>query len=166
MFVPHHKIRFIFCLSVVFVPLALFASEPVNMKAGLWELSAFLELPNGEIQPLKGTIRHCYTEDDIREMKFPSTSNEDEKGCTITDYTRSANKVTWKQKCERETNMLDEKGQMKLVRWTETEGVGEVVYKWISFEVTIKYDWYVGGVGTMPMPMINHAKGKYIGNCP
>lgn len=166
MFVLRHKIRFIFCLSVVFIPLALFADDSVDMKAGLWEVSASLELPTGESQPLKGTIEHCYTEDYIREMKFPTTSNRDEKDCTITDYMRFANKVTWKQKCEKETYVTDEKGQMKLVRWTETEGAGEVIYKGTSFEITMKYDWYTGGHGTKPVQMINRATGKYIGKCP
>ncbi len=169
MFVLRHKIRFIFFLSVVFIPLALFADEPVDMKAGLWELSASMELPNGEIMPLKGTIKHCYTEDYIREMKFPTTNNEkneEKKGCTISDYIRSGNKATWKHKCEKETYATDEKGQMKLVRWTESEGVGEVIYKGTSFEITMKYDWYTGGHGTKPVQMINRATGKYIGDCP
>lgn len=143
MLVTQHKKRFFYGLLLFFIPTSLFASEPLYLKPGLWEESAVIELPNGEIQPLKGTIKRCYTEDYIRGMLEVPTSNE-KKGCTVTDYKRSGNKVSWKQKCEKETTTTDEKGQTKIIRWTETDGVWEVTYEGTSFEATLKYDWNVG----------------------
>lgn len=119
------------------LPSTLPAAE--TMKPGLWEITTRMEMPGMPFQPPPQTMRHCYTEQEVKEEPVPKGND-----CKITDLKTSGNKTSWKIEC---------KGEMA------GKGEGEMTYLGDSA--------YEGKsrMQTQGMTMTSSYKGKRIGEC-
>lgn len=109
------------------------------MRPGLWEITTSVEMPGMPYQPPPQTMRHCYTEQDVKESPVPKDDT-----CRITDLKTAGNKTTWKMECTGEA---------------ASKGEGEMVYFGDS-----AYE----GKNRMQMQgmlMMTKYKGKRIGEC-
>ncbi|MBK5273541.1 MAG: DUF3617 family protein [Desulfuromonadales bacterium] len=86
----------------IIVALLLTASLPTvslaagEMKEGLWELTTSMELPGMPMKMPPQVAKHCYTREEVSDQKKVISRD---KECTVTDFTTTGNKVTWKMTC-------------------------------------------------------------------
>jgi len=134
-----YKSVWICLLSGVLLSLPSLAPAAEMMKPGLWEITTSMEMPGMPFQPPTQTMRHCYTEQEVKEEPVPKNDN-----CKITDFKSSGSKVSWKLEC---------KGEMA------GKGEGEITYQGDSA--------YEGKatIQTQGMTMTTKYKGKRIGEC-
>jgi len=126
-------------LSALVIPAAGFAAD--TMREGYWELTTTMEMPGLPMNMPPTKLKHCYTEDDVKDQKRTITTD---KNCTVTDLKQSGNKVSWKMKCT-----------------GENAGVfsGETVYSRDAYASTMKMQ-------TQGQTMNMKVKGKRLGACP
>ena len=74
-------------------PAAARAAE--RMQAGLWEVTAAVELP-GVAAPAPTTQTECLSQKDVEAEPVPAL---DKGACRATDVRRAGDKVTWKLDC-------------------------------------------------------------------
>lgn len=114
-----------------------FAATP--MKPGLWEVNTTVEIRGMPFQPPPQTMRHCYTEQDVKESPVPKEDN-----CKIHDVKSSGNRTTWKMECSGEA---------------ASQGEGEIIHQGDSA--------YQGRtrMQSQGMMMDVRYRGKRIGEC-
>lgn len=119
------------------LPTTVFAAE--TMRSGLWEITASIEMPGIPFQPPPQTMRHCYTDEDVRSEPVPANEN-----CQITNLQTSGSRISWQLEC---------KGDMA------GKGKGEIVFQGDSA--------YEGKatIEAQGMTMVTKYKGKRIGEC-
>lgn len=122
---------------VLFLPTPSAAAG--TMKPGLWEITTSMEMPGMPFQPPAQTMRHCYTEQEVKEGPVPKDNN-----CRITELKATGSKTSWKMECRGE---LAGKGE------------GEIVYQGDSA--------YEGKsrLQAQGMTMTSKYKAKRIGEC-
>ena len=74
---------------------SVFAAD--MMKPGLWEVTTKVEMPGMPFQAQPHTIKHCYTEQEVKENPVPKDNN-----CKILDMKNVGNKMSWKVECKGE----------------------------------------------------------------
>ena len=130
------KIGLVAGISLV---LPVVASAADGMKPGLWEITTTVAMPGMPFQPPPTTMRHCYTEQEVKENPVPKENN-----CKITDLKSSGNKTSWKVVCTGEA---------------AGKGEGEMTYQGDSaYEGKSKME-------TQGMTMSMKYKAKRIGEC-
>lgn len=139
------KMGLIFIFSAVIFPAAVYAAG-ADMKEGLWEISIAMEMPGMPfgMPPMKQN--HCYTKKELEESKNAVPKSDEQ--CKITDYKLSGNKASWVTQCKGENAM---------------SGAGEIIFKGDSYDATVKMKGKDSDGGAMEM--IQHIKGRRIGNC-
>lgn len=117
------------------------ATSAEMIKPGLWEITTTMEMPGMPFQSPPQTVRHCVTPQEAKDVE---KSLPISKGCKITDFRSSANKINWKVECT---------GEMA------GKGEGEVEYKGDSI--------YEGKTKIQTQGMIFNLKhkGKLVGEC-
>jgi len=98
------------------------AQAAAHMQAGLWEVTATVELP-GAAAPAPTTQTECLSQKDVEADPVPEI---DKAACKATGVRRSGDKITWKLDC----------GQLG-------KGQGEIVYRgstaydgWMTLETS------------------------------
>ena len=137
------KMKHVFLVLVLIsLPTTILAAN--GMREGMWEITSTMEMPGMPMRMPPTTIKHCYTKKDVKAEKKAISRD---KNCTVTDFKRSGNKVTWKMKCT-----------------GKHAGVfsGETVFSGDSYESNMNMQSAAGQGGSMTMKV----KGKRIGNCP
>lgn len=115
------------------------AAGASDMKPGLWEITTSVEMPGMPYQPPPQTIRHCYTEQDVKENPVPKDDT-----CKITDLKTSGNKTTWKMVC---TGEAASKGEGEMIFYGDSAYEGKNRMEMQGMLMTTKY------------------KGKRLGEC-
>lgn len=113
-----------------------------GIRDGLWEVTTSMEMPGMPAKMKPTSMKHCYSKDDVKDQKKVVAGKN--KDCSVSDYTVSGNKVTWKMKCT---------GQ------SAGTYSGETVFGKDSYNSIMKMKTQ-GHVMTMKMA------GKRVGNCP
>ncbi len=75
-------------------PLAARARE--RMQAGLWEVTATVEVPGAAMSPPPTTQTECLSQKDVEADPVPEV---EKNGCRATNVRRSGDKVTWDLDC-------------------------------------------------------------------
>jgi hypothetical protein len=88
--------RFMCALALLSLPALARAGEPAPMQEGLWEISMKMEIPGLPFQLPAQTATHCYTKKELDEDSGVPKQSED---CKVTEFKRTANKITWKTVC-------------------------------------------------------------------
>jgi hypothetical protein len=109
------------------------------MKPGLWEITTSVEMPGMPYQPPPQTMRHCYTEQDVKENPVPKDDT-----CKLTDLKTFGNKTTWKMEC---TGEAASKGEGEMIFHGDSAYEGKNRMQAQGMLMTMKY------------------KGKRIGDC-
>lgn len=126
---------------LVSLPTTILAAD--GIREGMWEITTKMEMPGMPMEMPPTTIKHCYTKEEVKDQK--NMINRD-KNCTIIDFKKSGNKVSWKTKCTgKNAGMFS----------------GETVFSGDSYEsvMTMQLD---ANKSHSAMNM----KGKKIGDCP
>ncbi len=136
------KLKHMFAVFVlVSLPTTILAAD--GIREGMWEITTKMEMPGMPMEMPPTTIKHCYTKEEVKDQK--NMINRD-KNCTIIDFKKSGNKVSWKTKCTgKNAGMFS----------------GETVFSGDSYEsvMTMQLD---ANKSHSAMNM----KGKKIGDCP
>jgi hypothetical protein len=137
------KMKHIFAVLVlVSLPTTILAAD--GIREGMWEITSKMEMPGMPMEMPPTTVKHCYTKEDVKDLKNVISRD---KNCTVTDFKKSGNKVSWKMKCTgKNAGMFS----------------GETVFSGDSYEsvMTVQSDASEG------KSMAMKVKGKRIGNCP
>ncbi len=110
------------------------------MKPGLWEITTSMEMPGMPMQIPAQTMRHCYTEQEIREQPVPKDQN-----CKMTDLKTTGNKVSWKLEC---TGEMAGTGEGEIIHRGDSAYEGKALIRTQGMAMTTKY------------------QGKRVGPCP
>ncbi len=136
------KLKHMFAVFVlVSLPTTILAAD--GIREGMWEITTKMEMPGMPMEMPPTTIKHCYTKEEVKDQK--NMINRD-KNCTIIDFKKYVNKVSWKTKCTgKNAGMFS----------------GETVFTGDSYEsvMTMQLD---ANKSHSAMNM----KGKKIGDCP
>jgi hypothetical protein len=97
-------------LAVLLSPGPSAAADP-QMKPGLWEISAKIEVTGMSYMTPEQTLQHCYTEEEVAQAEGPVPQQQGD--CKLEDTKRVGNKLSWKIVCA---------GQ------SAGEGEGEIVF--------------------------------------
>ena len=127
-------------LSAVVIALAVPTFGSV-MKAGKWQVTVEMSMPNMPEKVPPTTFTHCVTKEEAEHPQLNSKMTD--QGCDVTDYNMSGNTVTWKVKCT---------GKTKLT------GEGRMVFSGDSYEGTTH-------LKTDQMEFDQKFTGKYLGAC-
>ncbi len=129
------------CTLVLALTTPLLAAEARSpMKAGKWQITITMDMPNIPMKLPPVTITKCVTEEQAERPEPPKGSKGDD--CKISDYNLSGNTVTWKVVCEKENTT----GEGKITFSSESYD-GEAHMKMGEIEMTQKF------------------AGKYLGAC-
>ena len=131
------------CLVSILAFLCLFLTDislAQNMKEGLWEITAKMEMQGMPMQMPPQTNTHCLTKKDTVPQK-----QESGQECKVTKHEVKGDTVTWVMECKTKegTTVLN----------------GKVTYKGETFDGVVK----IKQAGT---EMTQNLKGKWIGKCP
>jgi len=131
------------CLLSMLVFLFLFLNDGAiaqNMKEGLWEITAKMEMQGMPMQMPPQTNTHCLTKKDMVPQKA-----EPGQECKVTKHEVKGDTVTWVMECKSKegTTVLN----------------GKVTYKGETFDGVVK-------IKQEGMEMTQNLKGKWIGKCP
>jgi hypothetical protein len=136
-------------INIVLVLLALFACVTMalaEMKEGLWEIKATMEMPGMPMKIPATTTQTCITKNDM--VPKPSAQKGKDQDCKIKEQKITGDTVTYSMECT-------EKGSMTM------EITGETTYKGDTMQGTSK----MTVKGPTPMEMSTKVSGKYIGPC-
>ncbi|MBM4341289.1 MAG: DUF3617 family protein [Deltaproteobacteria bacterium] len=131
------------CLLSMLVFLFLFLNGSAiaqNMKEGLWEITAKMEMQGMPMQMPPQTNTHCLTKKDTVPQKA-----EPGQECKVIKHDVKGDTVTWVMECKSKegTTVLN----------------GKVTYKGETFDGVVK-------MKQTDMEMTQNLKGKWIGKCP
>jgi hypothetical protein len=84
-------------LVALAVPALARAAEPAQMKEGLWEISASVDVPGMPFKLPAQKVEHCYTKEEAGQAE--SAVPQQQKDCKMTENKKVGNKVTWKVVC-------------------------------------------------------------------
>lgn len=133
-------------LSVLMVcAAAVVISAQTPMRAGQWQITMQMQMPNSPVQMPEMKFSQCITDEQIKEAPtaaLPSAPGGNEN-CKVSDYTVSGNTVTWKMACTGEQQMT---------------GTGEMTFEGDSYAGTMNMSM---PQGEMSMKMA----GKRLGDC-
>ena len=115
----------------------------VSLHEGLWEISSKMEIQGMEMKMPSNTHTQCITKKNI----VPQ-DQQDESDCKVTDQNVHGNTVTWSVKCSGQDSM---------------KMTGKITYHGNTFEGTMIM--ISNGPQNGPMRMVNHIKGKRVGEC-
>ncbi len=135
---------FVILIAISFLSPSLSFAEP-DMREGLWEITAKIDMPGMPMQMPAMTHTQCITKKDIIPQK--PEKNQDCK--TISSKT-SGNTVSWVIHCR------DKNG-------TTAESSGKVTYKGDKFDGMV--DMTFNQSGRDKMKMTHRMSGKRIGEC-
>jgi len=127
---------------LVSLPTTILAVD--GMRDGMWEITSKMEMPGMPMEMPPTTVKHCYTKEEVKDQK--NVINKD-KDCTVTDFKKSGNKVSWKMRCTGKNA-----GTFS----------GETVFSGDSYESVMNMQSDAGKGKSMTMKVI----GKRVGNCP
>lgn len=96
-------------LVILMLPATLLAAGSF-MQDGLWKITSTMDMPGMPFKMPPHTMTHCYTKEDLR--RHESVVPQQKGDCTVTDFKRAGNKVTWKVAC---TGRHPGKGEGKIV---------------------------------------------------
>ena len=119
-----------------------------NMKEGLWEITAKMEMAGMPAGAPAHVMQQCLTQKDIEDPQKMAPGN-DPRGsrCDITDYKLQGNTATWKMACQGEAAMT---------------GNGSMTFNGTSYAGVNKMSMQQGNQ-TMNMTM--NYTGKHLGPC-
>jgi hypothetical protein len=129
-------------LAVLSLPTTILASG--GIREGMWEITSSMEMPGTPMKMPPTTVKHCYTKEDAKDQKRVIIRD---KNCTLTDFTTSGNKVSWKMKCTG-----NRAGTFS----------GETLFSGDSYESIMKMQ----ADAAKGKPMTMRVKGKRVGTCP
>ena len=71
------------------------------MRAGLWEITMQMEMPNMPVKMPAQKVNQCITPEQIQtpEKALPSGPSKNPNDCKVSDYKTTGNTVTWKIAC-------------------------------------------------------------------
>ena len=117
----------------------------VQMRPGLWEVTARMEMPGMPMEMPAMTHTQCLGKEDM----VPQQTEPNQK-CRMIENKVSGNTVSWVMECN------SAEGNMK--------ARGEVTYQGDSFKGQVRMETNTPGQGTMEM--VSHMTGRRIGDCP
>jgi len=129
-------------LVLISLPTTILAAD--GIREGLWEITSKMEMPGMPTEMPPTTVKQCYTKEDVKDQKNVISRG---KSCTMTDFSESGNKVSWKMKCsDKNASMFS----------------GETVFSGDSYESVMTMQSDASKGKSMKMKV----NGKRIGNCP
>lgn len=134
-------------LAAALLAVSAHAATP-NMKEGLWEITARMEMAGmpGAMPPQ--TMQQCITKKELEDPgKTAPGSGQKDPRCKITDYKLQGNTASWKMTCEGENAMT---------------GSGSITYSGTSYSGVNKMTMSHGG---QAQNMTMTYSGRYIGEC-
>lgn len=137
------KLKHVFAvLTLISLPATILAAD--GIREGMWEITSKMEMPGMPMEMPPTTVKHCYTREDATDQKKVIARDKD---CTVADFKRSGNKVSWEMVCTGKNA-----GKFS----------GETVFSGDSYDSVMKMQSNGGKGGSMNMKV----KGKRVGNCP
>ncbi len=134
----HYKEKLILIVLTLFVAIGI-AQADVNLKDGMWEITAKVEMPGMPMEMPGATFKQCLTS----ENSIPN-SKQQNPDCEVIKSDVSGNTVTWKTKCTNEGRVMNSSGT--------------ITYSGESFKGTVNMD--MDG-----MQMTQRMKGHRVGDC-
>ena len=131
------------CVAVVTI------SAQTPMRAGQWEVTMQMQMPNLPVAMPEMKVTQCITEEQLKEAPTAGLPNPTGPGggsnedCKVSDYNISGNTVTWKMACT---------GQQKM------SGSGQMTFDGDTYAGTMNMSM---PQGDMSMKM----SGKRLGEC-
>lgn len=125
-------------------------AERPPMRPGMWQITTRMEMrgaPNFGPGGREFTVRHCITKRDVEREDAGIPKNDQNRNCAVSDVHRSGNTASWKMVCN---------GRQKMT------GAGEMHYGSDNYQGTITMHSESGGQN---MDMVQHVKGKRVGEC-
>jgi len=125
---------------------AVIAQAQSPMRAGRWQVSMQMEMPNMPAQMPPMTTTQCVTEEQLKKdpaTGLPTGMQGNPNACKVSDYKQTANTVSWKVACT---------GQQPMT------GTGALTFAEDSYTGTINMSMPQGAM-TMKMT------GKRLGEC-
>ncbi|HSR35983.1 MAG TPA: DUF3617 family protein [Desulfurivibrionaceae bacterium] len=110
---------------------ATVAGAGQTMKPGLWEITSTMEMEGMPFQPPPQTVRHCYTEQEVRNEPVPR-----DELCKVIDLKTSGSKVTWKIEC---TGEAAGKGEGELIHRGDSAYEGRTRMQTQGTIMTMRY---------------------------
>jgi hypothetical protein len=110
-------------LALLAAPAVALAAEP-QMTAGLWEISASMDMPSLPFKLPAQKVQHCYTKEEI--ARAESAVPQQQQDCRVEESRRVGNKLTWKVVC---TGKNAGKGEGEIVFTSATSYDG-----WMRFD--------------------------------
>ena len=121
-------------------------AQAPNLKEGMWEITAKMDMPGIPAGMPPQTIRQCLTKKDLENPQRMAPTGPD-KGCQVSDYRMQGNTATWSLAC---------KGG------DEIRGSGSMTFSGTSYTGVTKMSMNQGGT-THNMTMLY--SGKHVGDC-
>ena len=131
-------------LSIVLVAASGLAQAAPVIQAGLWEVTARMEMPGMPAGAGQHTTQICYRPSDVADASKTVPKN---KNCEVKDYKLSGNTASWRMECHGETEMT---------------GTGTFTYAGNSYSGTTKFVMKQGG---RTMNMAQSYSARRIGDC-
>lgn len=126
-------------LAAIILPAISYGADTIH--EGYWEMVTTMKMPGMPIAMPPTKTKHCFSKDDVKDQKKTITTD---KNCTVTEFKKSGNKMTWKMKCT---------GQ------NAGEFSGETVFKGDAYDSTMNME-------AQGQTMNLKTKAKRLGNCP
>jgi hypothetical protein len=131
------------CFVLILAFLCFFLTDnsiAQNMKEGLWEITAKMDMQGMPVQMPPQTNTHCLTKKDTVPQK-----QEPGQECKVTKHEVKGDTVTWVMECKTKEGPATSNGK--------------ITYKGETFEGVVK-------MKQSGMEMTQNLKGKWIGKCP
>jgi uncharacterized protein DUF3617 len=121
------------------------APEAPRMVPGMWEIRMRVDVPDGPVQEVAETFRHCYTETELEDMRntVPRTAAE----CEVMDYQIAGDRATWSLRCDGPEAVT---------------GGGEMIFGRNVYAAKI---WHDKRVQNRALHIVQRIRGRRIGDC-
>ena len=116
-----------------------------NVREGLWEISARMEVGGQPASAAPMVVRQCITRQSAQELMSQLTGGG---GCQTSNFQRDGNRARWNLSCSGQVNV---------------DGTGEVTISSEGFDGTLNVQVAMGG---QQVPMIQHFTARRVGDCP
>ena len=126
---------------------ALAHAAAPNMKEGLWEITARMEMAGMPAPMPPQTMQQCITKKELEDPGKTAPGSQQDPRCKIADYKLQGNTASWKMACQGEGAM---------------SGSGSITYSGTSYSGVNKMTMSHGG---QAQNMTMTYSGRHIGEC-
>ena len=138
----------VLALCGIAVSWAAMAQSSIPMRAGNWEISMQMDMPNMPVAMPPMKVTQCITPEQVAKPEAslptgPPSPDGKPSDCKVSDFKIDGSRVTWKMACARE----------------KMSGAGDITYKGDSYDGVVKMT--IPQQGEMSMKMA----GRRVGDC-